>query len=71
MDFTPSDSWVQIETTCFAAELSPAPPVETNDRDRPRAKSVVRRAPAADRGSCDPPFTVDSAGIKRLKVHCL
>jgi eukaryotic-like serine/threonine-protein kinase len=71
IDFTPPDPWEKAEPARQAAEPPPAPPAETSDRDRPRAKAIVRRAPAADRGSCDPPFTVDGSGIKRLKVHCL
>jgi serine/threonine-protein kinase len=70
-DLPPSETLVQLEETRPSAEPAAS---ESNERDRARAKAVVRRAPAApatDRGSCDPPFTLDAAGIKRLKVHCL
>jgi eukaryotic-like serine/threonine-protein kinase len=73
MDLTPPDSFAQLEETRAPAEPAPAPAAEPTERDRTRAKAVVRRAPAApaDRGSCDPPFTLDANGIKRLKVRCL
>jgi serine/threonine-protein kinase len=73
MDFTPPDAWAQLEDTRPAPEPAPAPASAPEPSERPRAKAVIRRAPAppADRGSCDPPFTLDANGIKRLKVRCL
>jgi hypothetical protein len=74
MDFTPPDAWAQLEDTRPAPEPAPAAASAPERSERPRAKAVIRRAPAAapaDRGSCDPPFTLDANGIKRLKVRCL
>jgi serine/threonine protein kinase len=68
MDFAPADTWAQLEDTRPSTATAPAP--ESADRDRPRPKAAIRRA-SPDRGSCDPPFTLDAFGIKRLKVRCL
>jgi hypothetical protein len=72
MDLTPPDTWAQLEDTRPSTATAQASAADSPDRDRPRPKAApMRRAPAADRGSCDPPFTLDSFGIKRLKVRCL
>ena len=73
MDFAPPDTWAQLEDTRPAVPPGSASAADSSERERARPKAVLRRAPAAaaDRGSCDPPFTLDAFGIKRLKVRCL
>jgi hypothetical protein len=72
MDLTPPDTWAQLEDTRPSTATAQAAAADTTDRDRPRPKAVpARRAPASYRGSCDPPFTLDAFGIKRLKVRCM
>jgi serine/threonine protein kinase len=48
-----------------------ARPAAASSAPEPIPASVRRPAPAAERGSCDPPFTIDSAGIRRLKIDCM
>jgi serine/threonine-protein kinase len=53
-----------------AAEERPL--VKTPDpRERTRSRVPIRRAPPVERASCDPPFMIDDAGIRRIKPSCL
>ncbi len=74
MDLTPPNT----EAPKDDARPAPEPPATEQlearaERSRPRSKATAKRVVAApaNRGACDPPFTLDSAGIKRLKLNCL
>jgi serine/threonine-protein kinase len=71
MDLAPSDTGAQLDEARTAPEQHAPEQLEARaERARPRARPQAKRI-TADRGSCDPPFTLDSAGIKRLKLNCL
>jgi serine/threonine-protein kinase len=67
MDVAPVDPWHEVQAIRPSTEPSranasdPAP-----EPDRARPKVPARRA----RGSCEPPFTLDAQGVKRLKPQC-
>jgi hypothetical protein len=69
---------VPLELNARPATLIPSPlpeptrPVEVRDpRERTRSRAPIRRAPPVERASCDPPFMIDDAGIRRIKPNCL
>jgi len=56
-----------------AQAREPSAPRHDIAEERSRAKAAPRREgpSAADRMPCDPPFTIDEAGIRRIKLDCL
>jgi hypothetical protein len=74
MDLTPPDTDAPKDVVRPAPEPLATDQLEARaERSRPRGKPIAKRVVAApaERGACDPPFTLDSAGIKRLKLNCL
>jgi eukaryotic-like serine/threonine-protein kinase len=58
------------------AHTAPAPeraPRAIDERERSGGRPPPRRnapSPAGDRASCEPPFVIDEAGIRRIKSNC-
>jgi hypothetical protein len=73
MDLTPPDTAAAKDDARPAQETPASEQLEARaERSRARGKPTAKRVVAApDRGACDPPFTLDSAGIRRLKLNCL
>jgi serine/threonine-protein kinase len=69
---------VPLELNVQPATLVPAAPPEPprraapkDTRERTRGRVPIRRAPPVEKTSCDPPFMIDNAGIRRIKPNCL
>jgi serine/threonine-protein kinase len=69
---TPPNIFAEVEDKT-AERSEPTGLVRETQPDRSPKKAAARRpaAPAPGRGACDPPFTLDAFGIKRLKLNCL
>jgi serine/threonine protein kinase len=72
-DLRPSDTSIQIEAAILPADARSPGAIDAPPSADPTAtpKPAPRKAPSVATTSCDPPFTLDSSGIKRLKLHCL
>jgi hypothetical protein len=69
---------VPLVLNVHPATLVPAAPPEPvrksevkDTRERTRSRVPIRRAPPVEKTSCDPPFMIDEAGIRRIKPNCL
>jgi serine/threonine-protein kinase len=54
-----------------AAASSTAPPATRRAPARPASAPRTRAVPPAKSAGCDPPFSVDTSGIKRFKPWCI
>jgi serine/threonine-protein kinase len=58
-----------------AIALPPKPPDEPPRPVEPpppsKVKRIVKGGPPAPSVACNPPFVIDSNGVKRFKVECL
>jgi eukaryotic-like serine/threonine-protein kinase len=51
--------------------VSAAPAPGASASAPPRSPPARTRARSKDRGKCDPPYTIDGAGVRRYKMECL
>ncbi len=60
---------VMTAPTPAPAPVVVAPPAPAPKAPAPKPAAVVKKTKAVD--ACEPPYTIDSAGVKRFKVECL